>query len=87
MNEFIKMDIFFFIASVSAILLTVLLIIVLVYLVKILRDLKYISTKARIETEKITEDIESFRQSVKQEGFKIKSIVNFASSIFKKKGK
>lgn len=89
MGDFARMDIFFFITSVATILLTLLAIIIAIYLIKILKDIKYISNKAKLESEKISEDIDQFRQNVRAEGFKIKHAINFISSIFHKhkKGK
>jgi len=89
MNEFLKMDAFFFITSIAAIISTVLLSVLLVYLIIFMRDLKSISKIAKIETEQISADIKDLRQSVKKEGFKIKNVLNFFRAIIKKykKGK
>lgn len=87
MNEFLKMDIFFFIASIGTVLLTVLLIILLVYLIKILKDVKEISREAKIEAEYLVADIENLRADVKAEGFRLKHAIKFINSIFKKQRK
>jgi hypothetical protein len=64
MSEFLKMDIFFIIASVATIILVVLLIILLIYLIRFIKNLKYISDKARIEVDNLTQDIQAFRESI-----------------------
>ena len=87
MNEFMKMDIFFFISSIAAVILAILLVILLVYAIGFMRDLKYISSKAKIEAEHLSEDLNNFRQSIKQQGFKLKNLANFFINIYKRKKK
>lgn len=89
MNDFLKMDIFFLITTAATVVFTVLGTILLVYLIGLMRDLKYISKKARQETEKISEDIDRFRQNIRERGFGLLSVTNFLKSIHSrfKKGK
>ena len=86
MNEFVKMDVFFIIASTAAILLTVLLVILLIYLIRLIRDAKFIVNKAKVEAELLSEDIRDLRQNVKN-GFKIKHLLSFFGSIAKRNKK
>ena len=85
MNEFLKMDIFFVIASASAIILTSLLVVILVYVIKFVRNLKYISDKARTETDNLTQDIQTLRGNIKTQGFKLKHLLGFFDSIINRK--
>ena len=85
MNEFLKMDIFFFIASISGGILAILFAILLIYLIKIIRDLKYISGKAKIEADNLAQDIENLRQGVKKKGFQLMHAINFFRNIIKKR--
>jgi uncharacterized protein YoxC len=89
MNEFLKMDIFFIITSIAAVILAILIIILLIYLIKFVKNLKYISDKARVETDNLSLDIRTLRENIHREGFKLKHALNFFSSIIKrrKKGK
>lgn len=89
MSEFIKMDVFFFIASIGTSILTILLVIALIRLIALIRDLKYISNKAKTEANNLSEDIENLRQNVKKKGVELKHVVNFLSTIIKRirKGK
>jgi uncharacterized protein YoxC len=89
MNEFLKIDIFFAITSVVVIILAILVIILLVYLIKFVKNLKYISDKARTETDNLRLDIQTLRHNIHTEGFKFKHALNFFGSIIKrgKKGK
>jgi len=89
MNEFLKMDIFFVIASLVTMILAVLIIILLVYLIMFVKNLKYISDKARTETDNLSQDIQTLRENIHSGGFKVKHALNFFWSIInrKKKGK
>ncbi len=80
-------NIFFFISSVGFIIVGLLLAIALVYIIKILGDIKHISSKAKIETDHLAEDIQDLRTNVKQEGVKIKHIGKFFNSIYKRYNK
>lgn len=89
MNEFQKMDIFFFIVIICTSIFTILLAIGLIYLIALIRDLKYISNKAKTEADNLSGDIENLRQNIKKKGFKLMYVLNFLSTIIKriKKGK
>lgn len=89
MNDFLKMDIFFVISSVAVIILAILAIIVLVYLIKFVRNIKYISDKARVETDNLSKDMQSLRENIRKGGFRFKHLLNFFGSIInrRKRGK
>jgi hypothetical protein len=89
MNEIIQMDIFFFIASVGFILVTILLTIALIYLIILFRNLKRIVSKAAIQAENLSQDIDDLRQNVRQTGLQLVSAIKFFSTIIKRimKGK
>ena len=69
MDSLMKSEIFFFIATIAVGVLSVLCAIALYYVLRILNDVKDISRKVRGETVKITDDIEEFREIVKEEGW------------------
>ena len=79
MDDFIKQDAFFFITSIAVVLFTLFLIVGLYYLIKILRDIRYISGKAREGTDIISEDLTEIRENVKRQ----KSAIAFLTSLFK----
>jgi predicted Holliday junction resolvase-like endonuclease len=79
MNSLLKSDIFFFITSVAVVLLTVLLCILVFYLIKVSKDIKYISQKAKSEADNVLNDISELREGVKQQGQNLKNILNFFS--------
>lgn len=84
MTEFAKMDVFFFIASISMVVLTLLLIVIGIYIAKILKDVKYISAKAKNEADNLSEDIADLRQNIRAEGQKMKHFAKFFGSILRR---
>jgi len=73
MDTLVKADIFFFITAVSVIVLTALLIVSLVYISRILKNVLFISRKAKEETEKLSNDVESVRRRIKKDSSEIRS--------------
>jgi len=67
MNTLIKADIFFFITTIAIVLLTVVAIVVAIYVVRILRDIKNLSEKVKIEGGEIIDDVASARENIKKE--------------------
>jgi hypothetical protein len=86
MNEFLKQDIFFFVTTIAVVILTLLLAILVIYLIKISRDVKYISQKAKHEANLISEDISELRQNIKDKGAKFKYFMSFFNNL-KRKGR
>ncbi|MDR3643335.1 MAG: hypothetical protein P4L74_06970 [Candidatus Doudnabacteria bacterium] len=81
MSEFAKMDIFFFITSVAVVVLGLLLAILIIYIIKISRDIKYISQKAKSEADLISQDLSDLRQNVRGGGSKLKYFASFFSGL------
>ncbi len=84
MNDFVQMNVFFLISSVAAVLFMILGVILLIYLISFVKDLKYISRRARIESDHIVEDIDKLRAKVKDEGFKTIHVASFVKNIYSK---
>lgn len=82
MDPFYKQDIFFFITTIAVVLLSLILIVVGIFVIKILNDIRYISKKARAEADLISDDLRDLRQEVKMEGFKIKHALGFFTKMF-----
>ncbi len=91
MQEFLKMDIFFVVATIAFAVVGILLAIAIVYLVRFLRTLDRIAENVEEETEAIRHDIAGVRSRVKEEGAKLGAITEFfgktARRIVKKKKK
>jgi hypothetical protein len=87
MNEFAKMDVFFFVTTVAVIVLTLVSTIAIVYSIKILKDVKHITAKAKDESEALAADLQDLRTNVRQGGWKLKHMIGFLSSIYKRNKK
>jgi predicted Holliday junction resolvase-like endonuclease len=82
-----KMDIFFFVTTVAIVILTLLLAILIIYIIKISSDIKFISKRAREETELISQDLSELRENIKYKGFKLKYLWSFFNNLSKKEKK
>jgi len=87
MENIIKADIFFFITSIAVVVSTIGVVIVAVYVVRILRDMKHISKKVSEEGDKIIGDVEYLREAAKAEGVKIKNVSDFFYNLFNRRKK
>jgi len=87
MTEFYKMDVFFFVTTIAVIILTLLLGVLIVYIIKISRDIKYISYKAKNEADLISHDLSDLRQNVKDKGAKMKYFLSFFNNLRNKSKK
>lgn len=85
MDTLIHADIFFFITAISVIMLTVGLIVVTVYVIRILKNVDHISEKVKEESDHVIEDIGMLRREVKQEGFKMGYAFRFFRKLFEKR--
>jgi hypothetical protein len=68
MDTLIHADIFFFVTTIAVVMVTALFIVVILYAVRILNDLRYISGVVRRETDLLADDLEEAREKIKQEG-------------------
>lgn len=74
-TSILKADIFFAVTTVAVIVLSIGLSFVMYYLVNILKDIKYLSGKAKIEGEKIIDDVRAFREEAEDKGYKITNLL------------
>lgn len=79
MDTLIQADIFFFITSIAVIVLTLLLIVLLAYGVKIARTIASIANTVKEESENVIEDIADLRGRVKEEGVKVSAFWKFVT--------
>lgn len=84
MDNLIQADIFFFIASIALILVSIIFIIALFYLIKFLRDAKEVMNIIRYEAEMVSEDIESIRDKIHEGNFSLGSIFSLFMKLRKK---
>lgn len=74
-TSILKSDIFFVISSVSTIVVSVVLVVAIYYIVKILQDIKFLSSKAREEGERVLEDVKAFREEAEDKGVRITNVL------------
>lgn len=75
MNDFLKMDIFFVVATIGVVVITVLICIALWYLIRTLRAFERIATLAEEEAKLVRNDLDEARQELKREGRMLKHFV------------
>jgi predicted Holliday junction resolvase-like endonuclease len=85
MNEFLKQDIFFFVTTIAVVILTLLLTVLIIYIIKISKDIKYISNRAKSEADLISQDLSDLRENVKQKGANLKYFLSFFNNLKNKK--
>jgi hypothetical protein len=74
------------VTTIAVALITSLFIVVIIYVVRILSDFRYISGVVRKETDLLADDIEEIRQEVKQKGV-FGGLHNMVSWLFTNLGK
>ncbi|MDB5194911.1 MAG: hypothetical protein JWO84_95 [Parcubacteria group bacterium] len=77
MDAFLKMDIFFVVTTVSVALTTILLAVVLIRVLRILKNIEDISLMVEEEGERLKEDIAQVRAKVKEEGLRVTHMFDF----------
>ena len=87
MDQWYKMDVFFFVTTIAMVVITIVSAIAAVYVIAILKDIKYISQKAKNGTDQLAEDFEELRTNVREEGIKLKNLGNFFAHIYKRNKK
>ena len=65
MEDFLKMDVFFFVATLAMVLVTILISVALAYVIRFLRIVNRISETVEEETDMIRSDIQEARARVK----------------------
>ena len=85
MQEFLKMDIFFVVTTFAIILVSVGLVVALIYVIRILKDMKILSRKVKDEGEKVLDDVAEFRRDAKVRGKFLTGLFSFFGFSKKKK--
>ncbi len=84
MDTLIQADIFFFITAIAVVVLSIGAGIVIYYLVRILRRIDEISAKVQGETDEIVRDVKDFRETMRSEGIKVKTVLDMFLGFIKK---
>lgn len=85
MSEFLKMDIFFVVTTVVAVVVGVFLVIALYYLVRILKNVDHLAQNISTESDNVKEDLLLLRTRLREEGTKLKHFSDFFAGIARRK--
>ena len=86
MDTLVHADIFFFVTTIVVVIVGIAFTIALIYLSKVLSDVKEITKQVKEETILFREDIKGLRSDVKKEGFRLERFMMFVKNLFKKIG-
>ena len=84
MTDFLKMDIFFVVTTIVVVLIGALVIVVLVQVVRFLKTVNRIGEQVEEETAALREDIGEARSRIKQEGFRVASLMSLVTKAGKR---
>src|SRR3989339_2244652 len=82
MNDLLHANIFFFITSVATVLIAMLVSVVLFYIARIMRDVSGIVRKINSVSDDLEQDFQDLRREIKNEGTKVRTIVDVALGFF-----
>jgi chromate transport protein ChrA len=88
MDQLVKADIFFFITTLAVVVSSIVLTVAFIFVIQILRDVRYVTKRVRSEADDIIADVHDARDFVKKEvkqALDIKEIVSGIMGMFKKK--
>jgi hypothetical protein len=86
-DPFYRQDIFFYVTTIAVVVMGLLASILIAYFISIFRDIKYITKKARQQSDLIADDINSLREDIKSQGFKWSFLGNFFQKVYQKRNK
>jgi sensor domain CHASE-containing protein len=84
MNEFLKMDIFFVIATIGFVVMALLLVVVMVYTIQLLRTLNRVADTVEEEAHALKGDLDDARKSIRRGGVGLLSLFGFAGKTRKR---
>ncbi|MES2059724.1 MAG: hypothetical protein V4438_01705 [Patescibacteria group bacterium] len=76
MDTAARSDTFFFITTICVILVTVIAVVAGAYAIRIIADVKYITKRAKKETDEIADDLKNAREHIKQKGSGLFSLLS-----------
>lgn len=87
MDEFLKMDIFFFVTTIAVIVLAVLIAFILWRLQRVMKNAEHISEQVSLESDAIREDLAGMRSDIKRGKGRLRSLFGFLGNIGKRSSK
>ena len=85
MDTLIHADIFFFVTTIAVVIVAAVLTVVLIYLAKVLSNIKKITEQVHEEAVLFREDLRDLRGQVRHEGFKVQRLIDFLNKLAKRK--
>jgi hypothetical protein len=87
MDEFLKMDIFFFVATLGVVALTFCVAFVLWRLERVLKNIEYISEQVAGESDEVRRDLAEMRRDVQKGKGRLRSLFSFFGKFTKRASK
>ena len=87
MDEFLKMDIFFFVTTVAVIVIAFFAAYVLWRLQRVLKSVEHISEQVALESDVVRQDIAEMRSDIRHGKGRIKSLFSFLGKFGKRTSK
>ncbi|MDP1689716.1 MAG: hypothetical protein Q8L52_00725 [bacterium] len=87
MDEFLKMDIFFFVTTIAVIVLAFFAAFVLWRLERVLKNIEHISEQVALESNTIRQDLAELRSNIRQGKGRLKSLFGFLGKFGKRASK
>ena len=84
MDEFLKMDIFFFVTTVAVVVLAFFAAYVLWRLQRVLKNIEHISEQVAIESDMVRQDIAEMQSDIRHGKGRIKSLFGFLGKLGKR---
>ncbi|MFA6519440.1 MAG: hypothetical protein WCT41_01295 [Candidatus Paceibacterota bacterium] len=84
MDEFLKMDIFFFVATVAVVVLAFFTAYVLWRLQRVLKNIEHISEQVALESDIVRQDIAEMRSDIRHGKSRLKSLFGFLGKLGKR---
>src|SRR3989338_5432791 len=81
METLVKTDLFFFVTTVVVIILGAVLTVAAIYLIKVLREVKSITSCVKRETDEIVDDVHELRENIKQKEIRMPFISKMARAL------
>lgn len=84
MNEFLKMDIFFFVTTVAVVVIAFFATYVLWRLQRVLKNIEHVSEQVAIESDIVRQDIAEMRSDIRHGKGRLKSLFGFLTKTEKR---
>ena len=87
MDEFLKMDIFFFVTTVAVVVLAFFAAFVLWRLERVLKNIEHISEQVALESDNVRQDLAEMRDDIRRGKGRLKSLFGFLEKSTKRTSK